>query len=187
MLKREINQPPYKLTDLFAATVANINSKLRIPGNEIISTDLQFRFGYYTELIQEVEQLETPGFDSSKYPFLWLVQPFTLVVGDGLNNDYYATVKNGPRLFIVMESDKDLKAAERELTVFDPMLNPIYNQLIPSMKSITGFKIPLVGTLKHEVTSRYYWGTDQQQVLPDVADCIEVNFDNLIINNNLNC
>lgn len=185
MIQSKINKPPYKLIDLLTATVADMNAKLRIPGSEIISADLNFHYGYHTELIQTVEQQEAPGFDGAKYPFLWLVQPFTMIVGE--SNDYYAKVKNGPRLFIVMESDKDFKASERELTTFDPTLYPIYAQLIPSMKNIAGFRIPQESLVKHEVTFRYYWGVDQQQVIPDTADCIEVNFDEIIINNNLNC
>lgn len=179
-----VNEPPYKLTDLFSEIVDDINSVLRKPGSEVLQSDLVFRYGYYTELLATLKQEDAPGSDDKKYPSLWLMQPFTLIRD---SHDYYAKVKDGIRLFIITGSEVNLKAAEREAQNFDPTLNPIYVQLMKSMKKCVGLRYPVTEHIDHEVTSRYYWGKDQQLVIPDVADCIELRIKKTIINNNLNC
>ncbi len=180
----KVDEPPYKLMDIFQEITTHVNSKLRILPTPVIAKDITFRFGYYTELLQTLQQENAPGFDDKKYPFIWLVQPFTIKRGFP---DCYGKVKDKLRVFIVMESDKEYKAAQRETITFDPVLNPIYIQLLKSMHYNGKLKIVAVDKIKHDVTARYYWGEDQKQFIPDVADCIEIYFEDIIINHNQNC
>src|SRR5436190_19791755 len=101
-----MNQPPYILTDVFAEIVAEVKSKLSAGPTPVLS-ELNYQFGYVTELAQTLAQMKEPGFVEKKFPLIFLAQPFKLLRGQELG--WYGTT-SGLRIFIIAETNKDRKA-----------------------------------------------------------------------------
>jgi len=156
-----MNNPPYVVVDEFTAIVQKVAAKLNM--------EVGFHYGYVRELNETLVQYsKSPGTFDKKFPLIWLVQPFTISIAEDLGN--YGTIRD-LRLFIIQQSEKNYKAAERMTNVFKPVLYPIYNELIAQMKVHS----TIFFQSKHKMTDRYYWGEAQQTVLNDVVDCMELS------------
>lgn len=156
-----MNNPPYVFVDEQSLIVQKVAVKLGI--------DIGFHYGYIKELNETLVQYsKSPATYNKKFPLIWLVQPFTISIGEELGN--YGSIRD-LRIFIIQQSEKNYKAAERMTKVFKPVLYPIYHELIAQMKVHS--TIFFQG--KHKMTDRYYWGDSQQTVLNDVVDCMELS------------
>jgi len=171
-----MNHPEYFLVDEIGTLVKNLNTKLAF--------DINYQYGYLMELQNTLKEYsKTIEFSAKKYPLVWLVQPFTINRKDG---GYYGDTTL--RIFIIQESEKGLKASERMQQTFKPVLYPIYRELINQILNAGNIFDGLMGdNLQHNVTDRYYWGEDQQNIINDVFDCMEISNLKLKISNKQNC
>lgn len=171
-----MNDPEFYMVDEIGTLVADAGTNLGIAIN--------YQYGYLMELQNTLKEYsKTIEYSSKKYPLVWLVQPFTINRQDG---GYYgdATI----RMFIIQESEAGLKARERMEQKFKPVIYPIYRELINQFLNATNIFYGLMGgNLPHNVTDRYYWGEDQQNIINDVFDCMEISNMKLKISNKQNC
>lgn len=168
-----MNRPPYIITDVFTSIVAEISA--------ILATPVYSYYGYIKELDERLVQYnQSPASFDKKYPLVWLSQPFTIT---RVNADYYGDVML--RIFIIHQSEKTLKAAERMTQNFKPVMYPIYLELINAISNHTElFERSMNGHVPHDVTDRYYW---ENKDITDVIDCMEISNLKLKIANNPNC
>lgn len=172
-----MNNPEHILVDVFGTIVTAAKTALGL-------SVLNYQYGYVRELNETLIQMSEGGEGASKYPLIWLVQPFTISRRSG---DYYGEVSI--RFLIITSSVKDLKAKTRMADKYKTVLYPIYRTLITEIKNsgILTSAEPNSPEIEHRVTDRYYWGEEQQSVLNDIVDCLDVDDMKLKIYNNLNC
>lgn len=175
-----MNQPPYILTDVFTEIVTHAKDKLVTQG---VLAELNYQYGYVTELAQTLNQMKEPGFVEKKFPLIFLSQPFQIIRG---SNGWFGET-NGLRLFIITQTQKQYKAKDRMDNIFKPLLYKIYNQLLESICVHPAISVPSAQLIPHVLTDRYWWGVQQQSVLNDIVDCMELSEMELKVNNNKNC
>lgn len=181
-----MNNPEYILTDVFKGLAANATVNLASVLAAIsASAQVNFFYGYVTELNTTLDQLSksAPGV-VKKYPFIWLEQPYT--VNRGIANWYGSTTL---RLFLVMESNVNYKAADRMQKVYKPILYPIYRELMKQIHESPVFISPGLDRIPHLKTDYYYFSdpTGKKAVFSDVVDCLCISGLKLNINSNPNC
>lgn len=172
-----MNNPPFILTEEFATLTAAVKTALGLGV-------LNYQYGYLSEL-QEVlkEYSKTNEFSAQKYPLIWLEQPFTI---DRVDSDYFGDTVL--RIFIIVDSDSELRAGQRMDQMFKPVLYPIYHELLNQIENAVHiFHCVKDNGMPHKVTDRYYWGEEQTQIFNDVFDCMEVAGLKLKIKNKPGC
>lgn len=154
--------------------VAAVKASLSLPV-------LNYQYGYVSELRETLAQMNVVS--STKYPLVWLVQPFTI---SRVNGGYYGDVTL--RMFIIQETVKTYKATERMANTFKPVIYPVYRELIDQILFRSDlFDGTMDSHIPHSVTDRYYWGEEQSKALNDVFDCMEISNLKLKISNKQNC
>jgi len=177
-----MNTPEYFLVDEIGTLVSNASAILNAA--TVLTGPINYQYGYLMELQDTLKEYsKTNQFSNLKYPLFWLVQPFTISRKDVT---YYGDTTL--RIFIIQESEAGLKAKERMEQKFKPILYPIYRELIKQITASGQLFDGLMGDhLVHNVTDRYYWGEDQQNIINDVFDCMEISNMKLKISNKQNC
>lgn len=169
-----MNNPPYIVTEIFTSVVANIAT--------ILGKPLYSHYGSIKELNETLIQLsKSPYKFNKKFPLVWLHEPFTIQSKPMA----YGKVKE-LRMFIMTDTRKEYKSPQRRSDVFDPVIDPIKDELIKQMKNrkeFSGYPV----NFSYSVTDYYYWGEEAQNVLNDIVDTSEVRFHDLTIKNNKNC
>lgn len=171
-----MNQPEYYIVDIFEEIVQIIKTKLSLPV-------LNYQYGYVKELDQTLtnfEKVEEKAY--TKYPLIWIRQPFVIDRNEPFG--FYGTVRNFS-LFIIDQSNKELRAPDRMTQKFKPIIYPIYRELLEQINIHTA--IAYEWNRPHRIVDRYWWGDGQQQEITDIVDCLEVSELKLIIENNSNC
>lgn len=170
-----MNNPEYILVDELEKVVTKVKAALKLPV-------LNYQYGYVEELNETLGQWSNSREHASlKFPLIWVMQPFTIARGE---KGIYGNVE-GLRIFIITDSTKTQKAAERMAGNFKTIIYPIYRELMVQINTHKAFQSSY--DRKHKFTDRYYWGEAQQSVLNDVVDCGEISNIELKIQNNQNC
>lgn len=181
-----MNNPEYILVDEFGTKdssdvltdgiLFNVKQALNLPV-------LNYQYGYLKELKETLAQYSvTHEFEVKKFPLVWVVQPFSIIRGIP---GWYGSLDN-LQIFIIQATEKTLKASERMVKTFKPVIYPIYREILNQLVLATCFDQKDVDTLAHKITDRYWWGEDQQKIIDDVFDCMEISQLKLKISNNLN-
>ena len=143
---------------------------------------LNYQYGYITELNETLQEYsQTPEYAALKYPLVWLAEPFA-VTRIATNSAYYGRATD-LRLFVVTGATATMKAEQRHAENYEPILRPIYRELIKQIQAHKAFDF----AGDHRYMDRYYWGDSQQSQLTDIVDVIEINSLSLNIYNNPNC
>lgn len=176
-----MNNPEYIVTDEFGTLVTAVKATLGLPV-------LNYQFGYRRELDETLMQwAQNPEFSALKFPLVFLEQPFTIRRGV---NGMYGLLDNAS-IFILNETAKDKKAAQRMEDNFKPILNPIYRELLNQINNSGVFTSasgrPGDTNIQHEVTDIYYWEGIAQQFLTDAVDAKVISRLQLNIYDNENC
>lgn len=173
-----MNNPEYTPVDEFGLIKTEIKNALALPV-------LNYQYGYTKELnmtlMQWSKDLPHQGL---KYPLLYLEQPFN-IIKNVKGNAFYGTI-DVLRVYIVNETQKDWKAADRMLWNFKPVIYPIYRELMTQVDYSLAFHTQSRDQIEHIFTDRYFWD-GQESILNDAFDCSIVTFRNLMIANNPNC
>jgi len=173
------------LETLVAKVSTIVTPKLQIVQPSI--TGVYFKFGTILELQESLIQLgKTSTGKYMKYPLVFLFVDVKEPVG---YVGEYADLSL--RLAIINFTKNTYKAKERLETNFKPIIMPIYHEL---MRQITLAGDMFLGAnnvdnIKHNVTRRYYWGTEAQSgstanTFPDFIDGLDI--DNLKLKYYLN-
>jgi hypothetical protein len=180
-----MNQPEYILQDVFAEIVSATKTALSLPV-------LNYQYGEIEELNETLIQLlgtkgATPPLDLSatRYPLVWLVEPFK-IVERGMNGLYGKA--EGLNIVIINTTEKEWKAEQRLTNNYKAVIWPIYRELMNQIvlhEAVTGSgegNMPL-----HNRFDRYYANEEQKTVLNDVVDMSIIMEIQLEIYNNQNC
>ena len=171
-----MNKPAYILVEEFGKVVSEVKAALNLP-------NLNYLYGYLSEVKETLAQDSKAGgaFAQSKYPLVWLVQPFTI---DRNLPGYYGQTKL--QFFIINGSQMNWKADQRMANNYVPIIYPIYEEMFTQLRRASNvFEGLEIDT--HSVTDRYYWGEEQRQAIDDTFDCREVNNLSLKIQDKKNC
>lgn len=188
-----MNNPPYFLVDEFGV---NDSDGILVSGvckavQDILALAIpsipfiNYQYGYFDELVETLLQYSlTSEFTAKKFPLIWLEQPYTTE----RNSPLYFGETLDLRIFIIMETDRNAKAASRMISIFKPKLYPIYSELLNQIKHWPNFDNSFF--TNHLVRDYYFWEDEnnpQVSALNDVVDCIQMSRVKIKLLNNLNC
>lgn len=160
----------YILYEVVGEVVEQVRQKLGLPV-------LNYQYGYLTELAETIKQYgDSPEFAPKRFPLVWLKPRFKIVRGNG---NYFGEVRD-MRLFVMQASDPKLKARERLEASYKPVIYPIYRELIEQLNQHPA--ISMEYHRAHAVIDDFFWGENQQTVLPQVVDCLTIENLTLAIN-----
>jgi len=175
-------QPVY-IVDIIGEIVQKVQALVlqKIQMNEtsaLGSTNIQainYQYGHFEELIETLAQYDADiNLRNQKYPLVYLVTDFTEQRGR-LAGVYADTRLN---IAICHQTKADYKSAERKQKVFEPVLYPIYYELIEQFSKHLMTMAGSADLLQHDKTDRYYWGTRElgtpKNKLADFVDAIEL-------------
>ena len=177
-----MNKPEYIVVDEVGAVVDAVRTDpiLVLPGGV-----LNYQYGYVRELNETLKQwAETTEHALKKFPLIWLEQPFNIVRGESAA--YYGRIEV-MRVFIMMQTDGNYKAADRMANIYKTTLYPLYREFLRRLTLTTAFSTNVLEKIRHTVQDRYFWGEGQASVLDDKVDCMILTIRDLQIQNNLNC
>lgn len=145
---------------------------------------IRYEHGHPTEIIETLRQAELSKTEKyQKYPIVMLFQDFD---DDKGNSGGYA---GNVSLHIVIANSTlpTYKAAERYTNNLNPVLIPIYEELIRLIGKSKYFVTYGKRTIKHRKTERLFWGRNglygnQSNVFNDYLDVIEITNLNLTLN-----
>lgn len=177
-----MNKPEYIVVDEMGAVVDAVRVN---PDLALLGMVLNYQYGYVKELNEILTQwAETSEHSPKKFPLIWLEQPFNIVRGESAA--YYGRIEL-MRIFIMMQTDGNYKAADRMANIYKTTLYPIYRELLRQLTLTTAFSTNVLEKIRHTVQDRYFWGEGQASVLDDKVDCMILTIRDLQIQNNFNC
>jgi hypothetical protein len=180
-------QPVY-IVDIIAGIVQKVQAKVLsvIQANEaqVLGTTninaINYQYGHFRELIETLAQYDTsPSLRVQKYPLVWLVTDFDELRGKKAG--VYADVNLN--IIICHQTHADYKSMERKEKVFQPVLYPIYYELMEQLAKDSMTFAASADLIEHRKTDRYYWGTkafnsigrgNDANVLNDFVDAIDI-------------
>ena len=165
-----MNQPPYFIEVVLKEVTALTKEELELD-------TLWFDFGPVEELNTKVQKIK----GDARYPFIWLLTPFTLTTGESF--DYYATTPL--RILFVNTSAKDVYAPERFAKNYRGTLGAIKDKFVEVLNDHEAIKREIARACQE--TFRAYWGISQSQAIDDKVDMLEISQLPITINNNQNC
>jgi|SRR5690606_9341475 len=148
---------------------ANILAELQAKAPEIVT--IHYEHGHYSEIDSTLIDYEkAPSFYNKKYP---LVALFEDVAERDLGMGYREATFT---IVICYSSDAQKKSADRYESVINPILEPIYKELLRQIK-LSGMFMSY--NIEHEKIVRPYWGVEgkfgnRANIMSDILDAIEL-------------
>lgn len=145
---------PQPLVAVMADVVAK-TSEAVLPFLPAGITGVRYDYGHWLELQENINELDNSpkiAAKKSKYPVIMLLEDVPINrTGDG----YYGTATF--TMLIATNTQPQWKSAERQVKTFDPILDPIYQELLNQIMIAPYFVVSGV-TPEHTVTDRKYMG-----------------------------
>lgn len=178
-----MNDPEYILTEEMATVVTAVKAALQaknvLAGQPAGWPVLNYQYGYVEELNSTLKAYEKdPANFDKKFPLIWLAEPYDIARGE---EGIFGTAE--AEIFIFTGTDKNYKASERMANTYNPVLFPIYRELLNQVVISTVFQHTTVESIKHKVRKGYYWDTEQK-IFNDAIDCLKISGIGLRIHNN---
>jgi len=174
----------------FEPIVQAVSAKLlpKLKAYDSAITAVHYLYGHPLEIINTLGQYEsgtTKKFD--KYPLVAFFLDMPMKRGTELGIYGEATI----HMAIIRDClDPNQTAAERDVTNFEPVLTPIYLELMEQISLRRDlFQLTAREMIRHESIYRYYWGKqglwgNNKNIFNDWVDCIEIKDLKLKINSN---
>lgn len=173
-----LNDPEYIPVDELGSVAAKVKVNLALPV-------LNYQYGYIKELDETLLQWEkNPADAPNRFPLIWVEEPFNVVSGQSAA--YYGKIEV-LRVFVMNQTEKQLKSEERMTKNFKPIILPIIRDFLKEIDLSIAFHTQGVERIERTTQNRYYWGESQASVLTTPIDCTIVTIRNLMIANNSNC
>lgn len=167
-----MNNPEYIPVEEMGTVVAAVKTALALPV-------LNYQFGTGQELNETLQQYSAdPALIAEKYPLVFFEEPFEIDRGF---SGVYGKI-DIVKLFIIMQSQVNYKAAQRKELVYKAVIWPIYRELLRQIDLSIAFSTQAAEVIDHTIVNRYLIPG-----LNDNADCSIVTIKSLVIANNLNC
>lgn len=134
---------------------------------------INYMYGNWKELSErmiEYSQNEVERF--KKFPCILLIEDAAI---DRRNTDYFGIADN-VRIVIANHTKKEYKSEQRETINFEPILYPMYYELLYQMTQHAAIVMQNDRSLPHLMIPRKYWGVDDNtaNALGDYIDAIEM-------------
>lgn len=145
-----------------------------------------FMHGHPKEIVNVLQEYtNSPTHKNSKYPLIALMRDIREELSDqqhGFGTDFKA------RIVICTLTKETLRADDREIKNFIPILNPVFEEFIYQLSQSVDFGMPTISEMKIVKHDRYYWGSQvaDKNVFNDCIDAIEIESISLKINQ-INC
>lgn len=133
-----------------------------------------FMHGHPKEIVAVLQSFtKSPTKKNQKYPLICLFRDFKEKVGEGISGYTSAAT---PRLVICTLTKPHLRAQDRKVENFDPILIPILQEFINQIRVSEFFGAPSLQQLNITKWDRYFWGTESadKTILNDYIDAIEI-------------
>ena len=121
--------------EIFGDVVTKANAAIQANANltKLQGLNLQYEYGTLFELTKAIDIKN--AIDAAKYPLVWLVweRPENMKQFKGAYSNKSYNVS--PLVYIAHYTDPNYSSRERYTEVFQPVLHPIYNELIHQLTS----------------------------------------------------
>jgi len=142
-----------------------------------LDTAIHFEHGHILEVVNTTKGMsKTPAYDPLKYPLIALLQDFDEQKG---TDEVLSEIS--VNLIIAALTDPKMVASQRLSCTFIPVLYPIYDQLMTSIRKSGYFRgnPNRIADWPHTKTDRMYWGKagiggSEANIFGDWLDAIEI-------------
>ncbi len=153
------------------------------PVSAAVGRTVYFETGHYADVTKRL-QLKDGAIEvltREKYPLVWLVMDFEEKFG----GPDYCELPNA-QIIIAHNTDMNYSQEERESLIFEPILYPIYSELLYQLKESRLFGMSPV--YEHSKTDRPYWGgqesgNSENNLFNDMIDAIQLRNLNIQVKN----
>ncbi len=151
-----------------------------------IAKRVYFMHGHPKEIVNVLQQYtNSPTHKNKKYPLIALMRDIREELNEqqrGFGTEFKA------RLVICTLTKATLRADDREIKNFIPILYPVFEEFIYQLSQSVEFGMPTIKEMKIVKYDRYFWGSQvaDKNVLNDCIDAIEIESISLKINQ-INC
>lgn len=168
----------YVIVEEFRKIVSKVSTELtaKLKIVDPLINAVHYDHGHPLEIIETLKQKdESTSFKTERYPIIALFQDFPEnstgeigVQGEAILN-----------VIIARPTDPNYKAAERYEKNFNPILYPIYWELMLQIHRSPVFRTLGATLIVHQKIDRLYWGrsglyANQGNIFNDWLDCIEI-------------
>lgn len=139
-----------------------------------------FMHGHEKEIVNVLQSFTNASLP--KYPLVCLFRDIKEAVSI---QKFGLTPAFNCRLVICTLTTPSLRANDREIQNFKPILLPIFEQLIKQISKSSSFGMPAIDKMKIVKWDRYFWGTQavDKNILDDYIDAVEIESISLHLNN----
>ena len=144
-----------------------------------------FMHGHPKEILGVLQSFTTsPTKKNQKYPLICLFRDIKEKLSEGQSG---LTTASSPRIVICTLTSPSLRAEDRKVKNFDPILTPILLEFINQIRESEFFGSPTMAQLSITKWNRYFWGTESADklILNDHIDAIEIESINLNLVNTI--
>lgn len=171
---------PPQAVNIIADIVQKMNDDLLVQFQQLDSNiqRINYQHGHPLEIIETlIQDTQSKTGRYAKYPLVFLVEDIEESRGGSVSNYRYAELDL--TLYLIQQSKKEYKAAERYANVFEPYLLPMYASFLNNLAFSPHFEIPDVNAIEHKKINRLYWGREElggnrANMLSDFVDAIEI-------------
>lgn len=167
--------------EIVGSTEAEVLPTLQAADPDI--STLHYEHGHYSEIDQTLRQFDDArNFYNKKYPLIALFEDIAETVKNGYNEANLTII-------ICYSTKADYKSADRYEHVINPILEPIYKELLNQIK-LSGYFMEY--NVRHTKIVRPYWGAEgkygnRENILSDFLDAIELRNIRLRVYPQSNC
>ncbi len=137
-------------------------------------TELNYQYGHDKEITNKIQNWTQSAAQRYKnFPLVWLREDIRFQTDGELR---YVEI---PSLIIAMDTQSNYESSQRETNTFNPVLRPIYYELLQQIYYTGDFRIgdPIVD-MPHRMIEHKFWGTPEdtqvQNVFKNFVDAIEI-------------
>lgn len=148
--------------------------------------DIRSDFGPADEMKQGLADLSKSDHRAEKWPFVGLFRPYDTISGRGEYDSVRIT------LLIAMFTTPDWKSRDRQTNNFEPILLPIYRELMRQIRRSKFFVVmDPARDMPHRMIEHDYFGRkrgdDRNKLFHDYVDAIEIRDLELKLSKSNNC
>lgn len=152
---------PKPIVELIGDVVARVSDKLlaQLQTYEPKIQGIYYQYGHAPEIVETLQQLEQDRTNRFKrFPAVFVLQDFP-ENHTGKATQYYADV-NLPSIVIAYPTGVNYKAPQRYEKSFNPVLTPIYEELLRQINFGREFAVQSEKEIPHTKIDRLYWGRE---------------------------
>lgn len=170
---------PVYIVDVIGEVVAKTSTKLltQLQLVDPLITGIHYEYGHITDIRERItEKMKTTTNSVDISPMIILIEDFKVIKGRQVGITGITDMK----IIILHYSKKDITRVQREVSVFRPVLWPIYNEILNQLRLDGRFSIYDVTKIQHDMIARPHWGDpglygNDAYLLDGIFDGIELS------------